>query len=139
MKLVCVNIVYIPCQSYLTSVANIDEFISFIAGIVTPLTIIRATGGGSIKFKSLFKERLGLDLQPEDEMECLTAGLNFLVHQIAYQVFSYDERRADPMVFETSHEKEFPYLLVNVGSGVSIIKVTSAEKYERVSGNKILI
>jgi pantothenate kinase len=32
---------------------------------------------------------------------------------------------------------EFPTLLVSIGSGVSIIKVTSHDKYERVSGTMI--
>ena len=31
----------------------------------------------------------------------------------------------------------YPYLVVNIGSGVSILKVTSAGKYERISGTSI--
>jgi pantothenate kinase len=40
------------------------------------------------------------------------------------------------MQFEDSSEI-FPYLLVNIGSGVSIIKVTSSETYERISGTSL--
>lgn len=69
-------------------------------------------------------------------MECLITGLNFLVRQIPDEVFTYDERRHEPLAFEKSYQQEiFPYLLVNIGSGVSIIKVTSDETYERISGN----
>jgi pantothenate kinase len=32
---------------------------------------------------------------------------------------------------------EFPYLVVNIGSGVSILKVSSPGKYERVSGTSL--
>ena len=39
----------------------------------------KATGGGAHKFADLFKERLGLSLDKEDEMNCLVAGANFLL------------------------------------------------------------
>ncbi|MCH92930.1 pantothenate kinase 2-like, partial [Trifolium medium] len=40
---------------------------------------IKATGGGSYKYADLFKERLGIILDKEDEMDCLVAGSNFLL------------------------------------------------------------
>lgn len=46
------------------------------------LTIIifeKATGGGAYKFADLFKERLGVSIEKEDEMNCLVAGANFLL------------------------------------------------------------
>lgn len=70
-----------------------------------------------MKYSNLFENQLGLIIEQEDEMECLITGLNFLVHQIAYQVFTYDERRAEPMKFENNIHSAYPYLLVNVGSG----------------------
>jgi pantothenate kinase len=96
----------------------------------------------------LFQETLGIDVQKEDEMQCLITGLNFLVQEIPYEVFTYDERRAEPMSFDTSIQTElFPYLVieshvfikqvVNIGSGVSILKVTSEDCFERVSGTSL--
>ena len=83
----------------------------------------------------MLSEKLDVILQKEDEMECLITGLNFLIKQIPNQVFTYDERRPEPLVFEDSYQQEvFPYMLVNIGSGVSIIKVTSDETFERISG-----
>ncbi|KAJ9568093.1 hypothetical protein OSB04_004059 [Centaurea solstitialis] len=38
-----------------------------------------ATGGGAYKFADLFKERLGVSIEKEDEMHCLVAGANFLL------------------------------------------------------------
>ena len=66
-------------------------------------------------------------------------GLNFLVRQIPYEVFTYDERRQDaPIVYENIIKTDiFPYLLVNIGSGVSILKVTSDETFERISGTSL--
>eukprot|EP00842_Homolaphlyctis_polyrhiza_P000743 jgi/Hompol1/166/HPOL_001282-RA len=121
---------------------QIDECIDFIETLLrdNPLVgrVIEATGGGAHKFYDLIRTRLGVQIQKEDEMECLITGLNFLVRQIAYEVFTYDARRPEPMQFENQNTTElFPYLLVNIGSGVSIIKVTSDETYERISGTSL--
>ncbi|KAI8904812.1 fumble-domain-containing protein [Gorgonomyces haynaldii] len=115
---------------------KIDECIEFVGSLLKQRStmMIRGTGGGSHKYHDLFEQRLGVRIQQEDEMECLITGLNFLVRQIAYEVFTYDERRPDPMEFEDASRSMFPYMLVNIGSGVSIIKVTSEETYERISG-----
>jgi pantothenate kinase len=40
---------------------------------------VKATGGGAYKYADLFKERLGVSLDKEDEMNCLVAGANFLL------------------------------------------------------------
>jgi type II pantothenate kinase len=123
--------------------AKIDQCIGFIQGLLSerdtkPGDIqIKATGGGSHKFYDMFREKLGVQMQREDEMECLINGLNFLVRQIQYEVFTYDERRPEPMQFENTPQEIFPYMLVNIGSGVSIIKVTSDETYERISGTSL--
>ncbi|KAJ3367719.1 Pantothenate kinase 4 [Kappamyces sp. JEL0680] len=123
--------------------AKIDQCLGFIQGLLVERgegdskVRIKATGGGSHKFYDLFVEKLGALIQKEDEMECLITGLNFLVRQIEYEVFTYDERRPDAMQFEESSSEIFPYMLVNIGSGVSIIKVTSNETYERISGTSL--
>ena len=43
------------------------------------LYIIQVTGGGAYKFADLFKERLGVSIEKEDEMHCLVSGANFLL------------------------------------------------------------
>ncbi|KAJ3022346.1 hypothetical protein HKX48_006380 [Thoreauomyces humboldtii] len=96
-----------------------------------------ATGGGAHKYFDLFREKLGVEMEREDEMECLITGLNFLVRQISSEVFTYDERRPESMQFESTPGELFPYLLVNIGSGVSILKVTSDSTYERISGTSL--
>ncbi|KAJ3296136.1 hypothetical protein HK104_001944 [Borealophlyctis nickersoniae] len=126
--------------------AKINDCIDFIYKVLydryhgqIPLSnrVLYATGGGSHKFYDLFRERLKVTLVKEDEMECLITGLNFLVRQISYEVFTYDERRPEPMQFEATPTELFPYMLVNIGSGVSILKVTSDETYERISGTSL--
>lgn len=39
----------------------------------------KATGGGAFKYADVFRERLGVSLEKEDEMGCLVAGANFLL------------------------------------------------------------
>lgn len=39
----------------------------------------KATGGGAYKYADLFKEKLGISLDKEDEMDCLVGGINFLL------------------------------------------------------------
>ena len=118
---------------------HIDQMIDFIDALLkdSHSRVIEATGGGAHKFHDLLVERLHVKIHKEDEMECLITGLNFLLRQIDYEAFTYDERRQDPMQFEESGKELFPYLLVNIGSGVSIIKVTSDETYERISGTSL--
>lgn len=40
---------------------------------------MQATGGGAYKYADLFKEKFGVRLDKEDEMDCLVAGSNFLL------------------------------------------------------------
>ncbi|KAI8612374.1 fumble-domain-containing protein [Chytriomyces sp. MP71] len=123
---------------------NIDQLIDFLEKVIASTgfpkdkLIVKATGGGAVKYYERLKERLGVAVDREDEMECLITGLNFLVRQIPNEVFTYDERRdTSPLMYEEPPKELFPYLLVNIGSGVSILKVTSFETYERISGTSL--
>ncbi|XP_039057960.1 pantothenate kinase 2-like isoform X1 [Hibiscus syriacus] len=97
--------------------------------------VIKATGGGAYKFADLFKERLGVSIEKEDEMDCLVAGANFLLKAIRHEAFTHMEGRKE--FVQIDHNDMFPYLLVNVGSGISIIKVDGDGKFQRVSGTNV--
>jgi len=63
----------------------------------------------------------------EDEMECLLKGCNFLLKNIPDEAFIYNRLSSPEYKFPlTDADMVFPYLLVNIGSGVSILKVTLA-------------
>jgi type II pantothenate kinase len=131
-----------------------------------------ATGGGAHKYYDELVEGTGLSVQREEEMECLTTGLQFIT-SIPDEVFWY----SDKLVYEISHRStkepstdiptdpteaerknmprpspdppsyqvtfdsaaspQFPCLLVNIGSGVSIVKVDEDGSFERVSGTSL--
>ncbi|KAK7602808.1 hypothetical protein V9T40_006782 [Parthenolecanium corni] len=95
---------------------------------------IKATGGGAYKYTDLIQEKLGLSVDKEDEMACLIKGCNFLLKNISDEAFVYHRNGNPEYEFQTAHTNIFPYLLVNIGSGVSIMKVESEEKYERIGG-----
>ena len=63
------------------------------------------------------------------------AGLDFFITEIPREVFTYSE--TDPMHFAEARADVYPYLLVNIGSGVSMIKVSGPRQYERVGGTSL--
>ncbi|XP_071902178.1 pantothenate kinase 2-like [Coffea arabica] len=105
------------------------------SGVSNENAVIKATGGGAYKYADLFKERLGVSIEKEDEMNCLVAGANFLLKAIRHEAFTHME--GHKAFVQIDQNDLFPYLLVNVGSGVSIIKVDGDGKFERVSGTNV--
>ncbi|RFU33512.1 hypothetical protein B7463_g2803, partial [Scytalidium lignicola] len=96
---------------------------------------VMATGGGAYKFYDKIKDALEVDVLREDEMECLIIGLDFFITEIPREVFTYSE--TDPMHFAEPRSDIYPYLLVNIGSGVSMIKVSGPRDYVRVGGTSL--
>lgn len=96
---------------------------------------VMATGGGAYKYYDEMKRVLGVEVLREDEMECLIIGLDFFISEIPNEVFSYSE--SDPMRFAEARTNIYPYLLVNIGSGVSMIKVSGPREYERIGGTSL--
>uniref|UniRef100_A0A8C6SJY0 4'-phosphopantetheine phosphatase n=2 Tax=Neogobius melanostomus TaxID=47308 RepID=A0A8C6SJY0_9GOBI len=103
----------------------------------TETKVIKATGGGAHKFKDLIEKKLGLKVDKEDEMTCLIKGCNFVLRNIPHEAFVYTKHADSEFRFQTTHPDIFPYLLVNIGSGVSIVKVESEDKFERIGGSSI--
>ncbi|KAL0571986.1 hypothetical protein V5O48_009988, partial [Marasmius crinis-equi] len=127
---------------------------------------IMATGGGAHRFYELFEETLQVEVRKEDEMECLIEGLKF-ISLIPDEVYYFSDEliqsvqhlstpnpnspapsvpvleRPSPnppqfaVTFESNPTAQLPCLLVNIGSGVSIIKVDEDGRFERVSGTSL--
>ncbi|GAM90946.1 hypothetical protein ANO11243_089930 [Dothideomycetidae sp. 11243] len=99
---------------------------------------VMATGGGAFKYYDRIRERLGVDVIQEDEMECLIQGLDFFITEIPREVFTYDDTDAEnPMVYLEELPEVYPYLLVNIGSGVSMIKVDGPARFQRIGGTSL--
>ncbi|KAI3438596.1 hypothetical protein D9Q98_001020 [Chlorella vulgaris] len=96
---------------------------------------VKATGGGAYKFAELFKQQLGLIIEGEDEMACMVDGCNFLLNAVRHEAFQYENGQMKFIDLPTA--EHYPYLLVNIGSGVSMVRVDADRKFQRVSGTNI--
>ncbi|EEB05414.1 fumble family pantothenate kinase [Schizosaccharomyces japonicus yFS275] len=128
--------------------AKIDECIKFMANLINlerqfrphacnaRITVI-ATGGGAYKFYEQMRRELKVDIVREDEMECLIAGLNFFINSIPREVFTLDLSTCKLSFQEDPSRGKYPHMLVNIGSGVSILKVNGPSDFERVGGSSL--
>lgn len=103
-----------------------------------------STGGGSIKYANLLKEKIGFEAVKLDEIACVVKGCNFLLRNIPHEAFSFEKKDDTEPKFSYedftgggNDENLFPYLLVNIGSGVSICCIRSADEWERVGGTSM--
>jgi type II pantothenate kinase len=103
------------------------------------ITRIYATGGGAHKFAQLFKDELGITLQPEDELATVMRGLCFLRSVDSSECYSFDnlDEGVDAMVEVPHSDASFPMIVCNIGSGVSILKANSESDFKRVSGTAL--
>lgn len=133
---------------------KIDEFIKFLKSVIknnfnhiSGNPIIIATGGGAHKYYNKLSNDLNCKIQREDEMQCLIIGLDFFIRSIKNEVFYYDDLnnkyididKSDDQINDILSTSIYPYLLVNIGSGVSMIKVTGPDEgnFERVGGSSL--
>ncbi|KAL0218011.1 hypothetical protein RCL1_008859 [Eukaryota sp. TZLM3-RCL] len=121
----------------ITKTADLSSIISLIksSSFATFMRCLPATGGGAHKYSQLISQELSLVPTHHDEMDCLVHGLNFFLKEVPRELFlcfPIDNRINTPSV---NSFNIFPYLLVNVGSGVSILKIDGYNKFVRVSGS----
>uniref|UniRef100_A0A1A8RMB4 pantothenate kinase n=2 Tax=Nothobranchius TaxID=28779 RepID=A0A1A8RMB4_9TELE len=105
-------------------------------------TMLCATGGGAYKFENDFRTMADLELLKLDELDCLIRGLlfidrvNFNGHPECY--YFQNPSDTDSCVKRPCNlDNPFPMLLVNIGSGVSILAVYSENNYKRVTGTSL--
>ncbi|EGZ05903.1 hypothetical protein PHYSODRAFT_532657 [Phytophthora sojae] len=122
------------------------EAIEFIAnkGINQSLRILPCTGGGAHKYGHVFNEMAGIELEKYDEIDCTILGLHLLLTTLSDEVYTFEVVDFNSLaasrvkVIQTDvNEDVYPYLLVSIGSGVSVLYVKAPGDYERVSGSSI--
>lgn len=82
-----------------------------------------------------------LELLKLDELDCLIKGVLYIdsVKFNGHSECYYFENPSDPDQCQKKPynlENPFPLLLVNIGSGVSILAVYSKDNYKRVTGTR---
>ncbi|KAL3925195.1 MAG: hypothetical protein SGILL_000568 [Bacillariaceae sp.] len=159
-----------------------------------------ATGGGAHKFAEVWERELGIQMDKQDELDSLVAGMQFVLSTVIGECYTFrpahnaseresadgefsDDEEASQVglklnesIDEHSNEEEsssrneahggtddtqqkmkmdewwwsrkvqrdsisysasYPYLLVTIGTGVSVLRVDGPRKYERISGSTI--
>lgn len=105
-------------------------------------TSLCATGGGAYKFEEEFLTVGGLELWKLDELDCLIRGVLF-IESAGFNGQSqcfYLENPKDPEKCQKipyTLKNPYPLLLVNIGSGVSILAVYSQSDFKRVTGTSL--
>lgn len=114
-------------------------------GFATFASTVCATGGGAIKFSDHAKEQLGVDFFKVDELMSVIAGIEFICEVSRVECYFYDnphtlntssESTTSPDMSTTDTGLMYPFLVVNIGSGVSIMAVRAKDKFERISGTR---
>ncbi|XP_067336950.1 pantothenate kinase 2, mitochondrial isoform X2 [Channa argus] len=105
-------------------------------------TTLCATGGGAYKFESDFRTMADLQLHKLDELDCLIRGVLYIdsVMSSGPSECYYFENPTEPdhcIQRPYPLENPYPLLLVNIGSGVSILAVYSKNNYKRVTGTSL--
>ncbi|CEG43576.1 pantothenate kinase [Plasmopara halstedii] len=122
------------------------DAINFIVsnGINQSLRILPCTGGGAHKFGPTFSKIAGIELKKYDEIDCTTLGLHLLLTLLSDEVYTFEVVDLDSLAasrvitIQTETDQDvYPYLLVSIGSGVSVLYVKGPGEYERVSGSSI--
>mgnify|MGYP002804046671 FL=1 len=102
---------------------------------------VYATGGGAYKFEKEFKEVLDLQLVKFDELHCLIQGIHFIdanfIGECYYLKFSDDLAKPEKVTYDFQSACPYPFIVVNVGSGVSILAVRSSSEFQRITGSAL--
>lgn len=102
--------------------------------------VVCATGGGAFKFEDDFHQKLGIELHKYDEMESLIHGVRYFSQNCPGDCYYW----TNPMKPEIASKVIFPfdpdsnpYIIVNIGSGVSVLHVLSPHEFKRIGGTSV--
>ncbi|KAK0396863.1 hypothetical protein QR680_001889 [Steinernema hermaphroditum] len=116
-----------------------------------------ATGGGAIKYAKDAESELNMQLLKSDELESLIKGIELIAsvnnEECYYYDYPLDNERCRKVSWKwskgccssecTDHSQatddglQYPYIVVNIGSGVSVMAVYGQHDFKRISGSSI--
>lgn len=116
----------------------------------TNYSVLKVSGGGSYKYNSLFEKKLNVQVKKIDELQALLYG-NAIMNEYNTMYYLENEKLENILIsakqdtfndvykvnyrkINSIHTFKFPHLVVNIGSGVSIVKVLDENTIERVGG-----
>jgi len=94
-------------------------------GMAMLASTLCATGGGAYKFQSLIEAAVKLRLHKFDEIDSLVRGVEYVERNNPTELYFYADAREPDRCVKTPYNSDqvFPFMLVNIGSGVSILSV----------------
>ncbi|KAI6220366.1 Pantothenate kinase 1 [Aphelenchoides fujianensis] len=138
-----------------------DQMLSFIQlvkskGFAQMSSTVCATGGGAVKYAQEIEDELAMSLHKSDELESLVKGIEMVAANCTDECYYYENplniekqviwRWSSARCSSTDEQfkgkcfadnLQYPYVLVNIGSGVSMIVVRGKNNFQRVSGSSI--
>ncbi|XP_044005185.1 pantothenate kinase 3 isoform X4 [Aphidius gifuensis] len=108
-------------------------------GMANLVTTVCATGGGAYKFENNFKKEVNMSLAKFDELNALIRGMLYIETINPHECYYWSHPTQDDLCRKVPFDfsKPYPFLLVNIGSGVSILAVYGPDNYKRISGTSL--
>lgn len=109
-------------------------------GMAKLASTVCATGGGAHKFSEVIESEVNMSLHKFDEVDSLIRGLEYMENHNSAELFYYVNPEDELECTKTPYDADnivYPFLLVNIGSGVSILSVQGPDKYKRVCGTSL--
>lgn len=102
---------------------------------------IRATGGGAFKYGHIAQD-LGIEVEVVKEMDAVVKGLNLVLLHAPSSIFTVNPETGEHLPHKLKSQgsifSPFPYLLINIGSGISFVKCNGPDgSHVRVGGSPI--
>uniref|UniRef100_F1KZL9 pantothenate kinase n=1 Tax=Ascaris suum TaxID=6253 RepID=F1KZL9_ASCSU len=135
------------------------DFVSLVKskGFAQMSSTVCATGGGAVKYAKLAETELNMQLHKADELESLIKGIEFVAATNLDECYYYenplDEEKCKKVIWRWSSGRcstsdllseaekqdglQYPYIVCNIGSGVSVLAVRGHDDFERISGSSI--
>ncbi|XP_040162709.1 pantothenate kinase 3 isoform X1 [Anopheles arabiensis] len=120
-----------------------SEMLSFLKlakskGMAQLVTTVCATGGGAFKFEEDFRQHVNMKLAKFDELDALIKGILFTeTHNKCECYFWENANEISSTKKKFDFSQPYPFILVNVGSGVSVLAVRGPDNYKRISGTSL--
>ncbi|TMS36474.1 hypothetical protein L596_003625 [Steinernema carpocapsae] len=134
-------------------------FISLVKekGFTLMSSTVCATGGGAVKYAKDAEMELRMQLHKSDELESLIKGIEYVAASNSDECYYYEDPLDDEKCrkvtwrwskgccaskhidhsLQSQDGLQYPYIVVNIGSGVSVMAVHDQNDFKRISGSSI--
>ncbi|XP_018906809.1 pantothenate kinase 3 isoform X1 [Bemisia tabaci] len=108
-------------------------------GMAKLVTSVCATGGGAFKFEDTFRQEVNVKLEKRDELDSLIQGMLFADTNNSHECYYWSDPKEEDSCHKMTYDfsQPYPFLVVNIGSGVSVLAVYGPNDYKRVSGTSL--